>query len=79
MLSQQPIHPTPNLSTLNLTKLPVQLQIELIDFYEFLLTKYQLTTEIQQTEPNTKFKNFLAHSIQVPELKTWTREELHER
>ena len=79
MLSQQQTLTTPQFSNINLTKLPVQLQIELIDFYEFLLTKYQLTTEIQPTEQNTKFKNFLAHPIQVPELKTWTREELHER
>lgn len=79
MLSQQQTLLPPNLSTLNLTKLPVQLQIELIDCYEFLLNKYQLNTEIQQSEPNAKFKNFLAHPIQVPELKTWTREELHER
>ncbi len=79
MLSQQQILSTPQFSNINLTKLPIQLQIELIDFYEFLLNKYQLTTEIKQTEQNTKFKNFLAHPIQVPELKTWTKEELHER
>ncbi len=42
MLSQQQTLLPPNLSTLNLTKLPVQLQIELIDCYEFLLNKYQL-------------------------------------
>ena len=49
MLSQQQTLTTPHTSTLNLTKLPIQLQIELIDFYEFLLKKYQLNAEIEKT------------------------------
>jgi hypothetical protein len=79
MLSQQQTLTSPPLSTLNLATLPLQLQIELIDFYEFLLQKYKFTPETKVIEEKSKFKNFLANPIQVSELQTWTRDELHER
>ena len=79
MLAQKQTISTPQLSSLNLTSLPLQLQIELIDFYEFLLKKYDFNPEIETPTQNTKFKKFLANPIQIPESQTWTREELHER
>jgi hypothetical protein len=67
----------PQLSRINLTKLPVQLQLELIDFYEFLIQKYHIENENNQ--PHTHFRQFLESPLQVPEIKPWTREDLHER
>lgn len=67
----------PQLSRINLTKLPVQLQVELIDFYEFLIQKYHI--ENDNSQPNTHFRKFLESPLQVQEIKPWTREELHER
>lgn len=67
----------PQLSQLNLTNLPVQVQIELIDFYEFLIQKYHIESENNQ--PHTHFRQFLESPLQVPEIKPWTREGLHER
>ena len=32
----------PQLSQINLTALPLQLQLELIDFYEFIIKKYHV-------------------------------------
>ncbi len=65
------------LSQINLTGLPQQLQLELIDFYEFLIQKYHVNTDYP--EPETPFKHFLDAPIQVPQIQSWTRDELHER
>ena len=67
----------PQLSQINLTGLPQQLQLELIDFYEFLIKKYHVSNE--PLEPQTKFKRFLDNPIQVPQIQSWTRDEFHER
>jgi hypothetical protein len=67
----------PQLSQINLTGLPRQLQLELIDFYEFLIKKYHVSNEL--LEPQAKFKRFLDNPIQVPQIQSWTRDELHER
>ena len=67
----------PQLSQINLTGLPQQLQLELIDFYEFLIKKYHVIN--QPLEPQIKFKRFLDNPIQVPQIQSWTRDELHER
>jgi|GEM_PF-768714 hypothetical protein len=76
MLADKEIITRPALSTLNLATLPLQVQVELIDFYEFLIKKYNLNVE---NDKNTQFKKFLDTPIQVTELQTWTREELHEQ
>ncbi|MFI3194190.1 MAG: hypothetical protein QX195_00080 [Methylococcaceae bacterium] len=67
----------PQLAQINLAGLPSQLQVELIDFYEFLIQKYHINEKALEPEPS--FKRFLDTPIQVPEIKTWTRDELHER
>jgi len=65
------------LAQINLAGLPLQLQVELIDFYEFLIQKYHINEKAP--EPETSFKRFLDNPIQVPEIKTWTRDELYGR
>jgi hypothetical protein len=67
----------PQLSYINLIGLPQQLQLELIDFYEFLIKKYHVDNESLETQTN--FKRFLYNPIQVPQIQSWTRDELHER
>ncbi|POZ51230.1 hypothetical protein [Methylovulum psychrotolerans] len=47
----------PQLAQINLTGLPSQLQLELIDFYGFLIQKYLLNEKAP--EPQTAFKRFL--------------------
>ena len=67
----------PQITHIDLTGLPVQIQIELMDYYEFLITKYQVETG--KSEPQAKFRQFLDNPIQVAQLESWTREQLHER
>ncbi len=61
---------------LNLSLLPQQAQQELLDFYEFLAQKYQVTTE---TSATPAFTSFLQSPIKIPAWIPYTREELHER
>jgi len=67
MLADKEIITKPELSTLNLAALPLQVQVELIDFYEFLIKKYNLNTE-NENDKNTQFKKFLETPIQVDAL-----------
>jgi len=50
----------PQLAQINLTGLPSPLQLELIDFYGFLIQKYRLNEKAP--EPQTAFKRFFACS-----------------
>jgi signal-transduction protein with cAMP-binding, CBS, and nucleotidyltransferase domain len=62
------------MQNIELNRLPLQAQTELLDFYEFLLQKYT------KTQPkNNQFEQFLSTPIEVEQLQNWTREELHER
>ena len=61
---------------INLSKLPFQAQLELLDFYEFLLHKY---TVAKPTQIGDRLSEFLATPIPVDKLHHWTRNELHER
>jgi hypothetical protein len=79
MLSQPQIATSLQSAMLNSTALPLSLQMELLDFYEFLLKKHNLISEIKTSATKNRFKNFLANPIQVSVLQTWTREELHDR
>lgn len=67
----------PRLSHIDLAGLPMQLRIELVDFYEFLIKKYHI--DDKSKAPQTKFELFLERPIQVSQLEPWTRDELHER
>ena len=65
---------------LDMSSLPRQLQIELLDFYEFLSQKYGI--EIKAGEEKNKLKRFvkfLSNPIHVVEQIQYSREELHER
>jgi hypothetical protein len=61
---------------IDLNKLPFQAQLELLDFYEFLLHKYTVS---KPATIGDRFSEFLATPIQVDKLPNWNRDELHER
>lgn len=61
------------MQNIELNRLPLPAQTELLDFYEFLLQKYASTQS-----KNSQFEQFLSTPIKVEQLQNWTRDELHE-
>lgn len=64
--------------SLDLSSLPPEARRELLDFYEFLRSKYGKADDSDQSEGNG-LSAFLDESIQVDRIIPYTREELHER
>jgi hypothetical protein len=68
--------------TLDINILPKLVQVEILDFFEFLKQKYQVTNrDHYQTDNNQKtgFEVFLENKISVKSIQKFTREELNER
>ncbi len=63
---------------LDLSVLPESVRIQLMDFYDFLLTKYVAQPQLQEVKKH-RFARFLNEPIKVKQVQTFTREELHER
>ncbi|MCP4754057.1 MAG: DUF2281 domain-containing protein [Proteobacteria bacterium] len=67
--------------TLDISRLPKNAQIEISDFFEFL---YEKSTENSKKAKKTvggkiRFARFVEIPVSIGQLKSYTREELHER
>ncbi|MDM8539881.1 hypothetical protein QUF90_02215 [Desulfococcaceae bacterium HSG9] len=65
-------------TTIDMSRLPEHARIQLLDFYDFLKSKY---SGIQTPEHSGKgrFSEFLSKPVPVEKIRRYTREELHER
>lgn len=62
--------------------LPDEVKKELLDFYEYLVTKYvKKQMELKSSISNKKafFESVKKHAVKLPEDYKFNREELHER
>lgn len=65
---------------IDLDSLPEHARTELLDFYEFLNSKYGAWKKEAETEGSkSPFKKFAESPIRVGKLIKYSREELHER
>jgi hypothetical protein len=62
--------------------MPEEIKNELLDFYEYLITKYgkkQLELKDNVRDKRVFFESVKKHSVRLPESYKFNREELHER
>ncbi len=67
---------------INLNVLPEEIKKELLDFYEYLVTKYgkqRLERKSPTKDKNAFFESVKMHSLKLPGGYKFNREELHER
>jgi len=70
------------LKEIDMDVLPEEVKNELLDFYEYLITKYgKKQSEIKGIARDRRvfFESVKKHSVKLPEDYKFNREELHER
>jgi len=70
------------LKEIDMNILPEEIKKELLDFYEYLITKYgekQSELKVPIKDKQVFFESVKRHSIKLPEDCRFDREELHER
>jgi hypothetical protein len=70
------------LKEIDMNILPEEMKKELLDFYEYLITKYgekQSELKVPIKDKRVFFKSVKRHSIKLPEDYRFDREKLHER
>jgi len=65
-------------TTIDMSFLPEHAQIQLLDFYDFLKSKY-IGIQSQKYSGKGRFSEFLSNPVPVEKIRPYTREELHER
>ena len=70
---------TNDYSNLDLSGLPLNARQEIIDFYSFIISRYQSKTTIRSVAPKNKFSKFLSTTIKTDNFIMLNRDERNER
>ena len=65
--------------TINISDLPEYARKELLDFYEFLRTKYKIDAREPPRVQRTPLSRFVSRPIKVKKIKRYSRDELYDR